>query len=70
MAWTLLAKGKKPLQLLRTGGSYGRLFLCLLPASHYHMKIHTPDIPPTWRGGRGGGDFHPSLCPIRAWGLV
>ena len=20
-------------------------------------------------GGRGGGDFHASLCPIRAWGL-
>jgi hypothetical protein len=21
-------------------------------------------------GGTGGGDFHPSLCPTRAWGLV
>src|SRR3990172_5932877 len=21
-------------------------------------------------GGRGGGDFHPSLCPLRAWELL
>ena len=34
------------------------------------MKMPLAFTPPHDGGGRGGGDFHPSLCPIWAWGLA
>ena len=48
------------------GGNNGRL----LPVGGYRGKGFFPRVfLPLDGGGRGGGDFHPSLCPTRAWGL-
>ena len=40
------------------------------PLLHVYENHPLPLSLPLDGGGKGGGDFHPSLCSTRAWGLL
>ena len=45
------------------------LLLILSEITRLYENAPLPVSLPLDGGGRGGGDFHPSLCPPRAWEL-